>query len=347
MLYENQRGWFFFGNPLFSSQSLLNFDPPAWVNAYGKSSAVNITNAQVPDPLWQWVWHTWYVDMSPDVDEDGWQYSFMFQNKFHWHGTHPWIHSFVRRRRWIRKRVRMSQRVEGVTEGGKAAPEPHRFNQDYFTIHSTAAEPNRRESLTPYPASTGLSSPTEPTVAEENEIDNVPSLLRALKRDPLDRTKIRHVLQFVDRSTGDALDDFPSGIPQILSLFLYQSSRRRLLSEMLRKIGSAEEHRAEHERRGKAEFANEKRRIDGLLRGVEAAEREVQRLEYWSDVRDVVRKGETFGAVKGKKDGIAGGLGAEWDHGWVGLDASGADGEEADLRDAVKGGKRKGKEKGR
>src|ERR1700753_615986 len=70
ILYENQRGTFLCGLPFFSSASLLNFDPPPWVTETHAPSAVDITNAQVPDPSWEWDWKTWYVDMSRDVDEE-------------------------------------------------------------------------------------------------------------------------------------------------------------------------------------------------------------------------------------------------------------------------------------
>lgn len=75
ILYENQRGWFIFGIPLFSNKALWNLriDPAPWQDAKFRPSAVNITNAQVPDPSWVWDWNSWYVDMSLDVDEEGWQ----------------------------------------------------------------------------------------------------------------------------------------------------------------------------------------------------------------------------------------------------------------------------------
>ncbi|KAL8779883.1 MAG: hypothetical protein Q9194_001204 [Teloschistes cf. exilis] len=61
ILYENQRGWFLFGIPLYSANSLLNLDPAPWQTSEFKDSAVNITNAQVPDPSWEWAWRTWRV----------------------------------------------------------------------------------------------------------------------------------------------------------------------------------------------------------------------------------------------------------------------------------------------
>ena len=59
ILYENQRGAFWCGIPLYSSKSLLNFDPAGWQTSSFLDSPVNITNAQVPDPTWRWAWRTW------------------------------------------------------------------------------------------------------------------------------------------------------------------------------------------------------------------------------------------------------------------------------------------------
>jgi hypothetical protein len=69
VLYENQRGWFVFGIPLFSSKALWNFrvDPAPWVDSKFRPSAVNITNAQVPDPSWMWDWKSWYVAVQPAI----------------------------------------------------------------------------------------------------------------------------------------------------------------------------------------------------------------------------------------------------------------------------------------
>lgn len=223
VLYENQRGAFFFGYPLFSSNSLLNFDPPAWLNAQGKPSSVNITNAQVPDPSWEWAWTTWYVDMSSDVDEQGWQYSFMFQNKFPWHGTHPWLHSFVRRRRWIRQRVRKHRAGH---DGRSGAPtnlrEAHKLNSDYFTIHPAST---RGTSITPGATSFAASSSAwrqEPDGKQEDndDVDSIGQLRRRLRAVKVDREKIRLVLQFMDQGGQD--------------LFYLSEEVRALLGQVMR-----------------------------------------------------------------------------------------------------------------
>ena len=203
VMYENQRGAFFFGIPLFSSRSLLNLDPSPWLDGHFKPSAVDITNAQVPDPSWEWDWRTWYVDMSRDVDEEGWEYSFSFQKNFSWHGTHPWFHSFVRRRRWLRRRIRRKHR--------SAADKAHAMNPDYFTIHTSRAKSpvsslgtsSKRSHSARRPGSTwGARSWMDPE--EELVIQDVPALMKALRQASIDREKIVHLKTFLENG-GDEL----------------------------------------------------------------------------------------------------------------------------------------------
>lgn len=189
VLYENQRGWFFFGIPLYSASSLLNFDPPSWLSADFKPSAVNITNAQVPDPSWEWVWKQWYVDMSYDVDDEGWQYSFSFASRFSWHGTHPWFHSFARRRRWLRKRSKRKTHSQ--------VNNAHMLTSDYFTIHPGAGE-------------SGASSPRavardETGLADQGDvpIDHIANLMVSLKQAAVDREKIDAVREFIAAGGDD------------------------------------------------------------------------------------------------------------------------------------------------
>lgn len=196
ILYENQRGWFFFGIPLYSHSSLLNFDPPAWMTQDKRPSAVNITNAQVPDPSWEWAWRTWYVDMSGDVDEQGWQYAFSFTTS-KWHGTHPWFHSFVRRRRWVRLRTKALERRHRGQSGFEQA---HMLNEDYFTIHSSKAR-GREQSLAGL-SRVGTGFLSRVGTAEEEpqteEISDIPSLLRAMKQTSIDRERIDALKKFVN-----------------------------------------------------------------------------------------------------------------------------------------------------
>ena len=201
-LYENQRGWFVFGIPLYSHSSLLNFDPSPWVTRDMRDSPVNITNAQLPDPSWQWAWQTWYVDMSADVDEQGWQYSFSFSSSA-WHGSHPWFHSFVRRRRWVRLRMKRGSLERYGDRGRSGLEEAHMLAADYFTIHS-----GRRRSVGSRVPSTYLLSQTTTKVDEEppllEEIGNIPTLMYALKSAIVDREKIDALKRFIEEG-GDEI----------------------------------------------------------------------------------------------------------------------------------------------
>ncbi|KAF3490976.1 meiotically up-regulated 65 protein [Arthroderma uncinatum] len=218
VLYENQRGWFCFGKPIFSKNSLLNLDPPAWMTGSLEQSPVTIANAQVPDPSWEWDWKTWYVDMSYDVDEEGWQYSFSFASKFAWHGTHPWCHSFVRRRRWLRRRVRKSKHrpEKGIVGLGSIGSREHSITSaggagtTYTGHHSGMSHEDWEERIAP------------------EDITNVAVLSKAIRIATLDRERIDAVKEFIHRGR-DELVLLEDKMPDIMSMLLFHSSRRQLI----------------------------------------------------------------------------------------------------------------------
>jgi len=317
ILYENQRGSFFFGLPLFSSKSLLNFDPKPWVNANKKASPVNITNAQVPDPDWEWAWKSWYVDMSRDVDEEGWEYSFSFQNGFNWHGNHPWFHSFVRRRRWLRKRIRKhAHHGDGRDASKKHVSEAHMLTAEYFTIHASRTR-SVNSSKAPSSAASGggrLHQHDEYDKEEQSEVRDIASLFVYLRKASIDREKLVLVRKFVANATDD-LYYLAEQMHHIMALFVFQNSRRRLLAILMEQFNEASEHRKRHEDRDEAEGAKEKERIDNLLKAVHAAEQEVKDLEYWSDIQQIARSGHAPGVADGSH---------MWpSKQWQGLDPSG------------------------
>lgn len=233
VLYENQRGWFFFGIPFYSSRSLLQFDPPAWVNKDHRESPVNITNAQLPDPSWEWAWPTWYVDMSDDVDEEGWQYSFSFLPKCGWHGTHSWFHSYVRRRRWVRLRVKKHARLKNGTDQTDFHM-AHLLNEDYFTIHSqtlASVEPSiAPATATNVPSSSYIRRDLgqSPERDAEDNIDNIPRLLEVMKNAIVDREKIEALRKFLAQGR-DELYYLPDKVPEVLGLFVFRTSRWQFL----------------------------------------------------------------------------------------------------------------------
>ncbi|KAL2826985.1 hypothetical protein BDW59DRAFT_59178 [Aspergillus cavernicola] len=271
ILYENQRGWFFFGIPLYSARSLLNIDPSPWMNADGKRSFVNITNAQVPDPSWEWVWRTWYVDMSGDVDEQGWQYGFSFAASS-WHGTHPFCHSFVRRRRWVRLRVKRASERRRARTGLEMA---HRLTEDYFTIHS-AVKSKRASGADGLSRTTSvdLARAAEAVEAEElEEIRNIPTLMYALKAAIVDREKLDAVRMFVEDG-GDELYYLDGKISEIMARFVYQTSRWQLLTLLNDTIQALSLKEQEQDSdTNKQETETNQRKQENLLRAADTAKR--------------------------------------------------------------------------
>ncbi|KAJ1944856.1 hypothetical protein GGF37_001995, partial [Kickxella alabastrina] len=106
VLFECQRGFNFLGKANFSTKLLHPMDPPPWCDPSMKLTLPNVHSFQLPDPSWEWVSPRWLIDMTLDVDEDGWQYATRFSNAT-WHGRHSAAKSFVRRRRWLRLRRRL------------------------------------------------------------------------------------------------------------------------------------------------------------------------------------------------------------------------------------------------
>ncbi|EEP82018.1 predicted protein [Uncinocarpus reesii 1704] len=282
VLYENQRGMFFFGIPYYSEKSLLNLDPTAWLTKNFEMSPVDITNAQLPDPSWEWDWKTWYIDMSYDVDEEGWQYSFSFASRFAWHGTHPWFHSFVRRRRWLRKRVK-----KGTKELRRIMTEDR--SQAYSTIDEFLTSRTASRTREPSICREGTSHVStiqqdQEDVISPDEITNPVTLLKAVKRAALDREKIEAVKAFVHMG-GEELAYLEETLPEILSLLLFHTSRRQLADFLL----SAIEEIPEDTKDEKAQ-----RRRSNLVKAVGATYRQYKGLEFWGDV------GSEIAAVKGK-----------------------------------------------
>ena len=285
VLYENQRGWWACGIPLYSSNSLLQFDAAAWQTSTFQDSPVNITNAQVPDPSWRWAWKSWYVDMSYDVDEEGWQYSFSFNSQFAWHGNHPWYHSYVRRRRWLRKRVKKGS-IMMSNQTGKMK-DAHRLNPDYFTIHPSGHDRSRGSSAdratTNGSSLTGALAGASEADDDIQEIEDIAALLAALKKARMDREKITSVKIFLDQG-GEELHYLADTMPTILDDLVHQSSRRQLQLVLLQGLDAATKARKESEG-DKDEDGSSKRRVENILKAVHAANVHENDVEYWSDLR--------------------------------------------------------------
>ena len=303
VLYENQRGSFFCGIPLYSSKSLLNFDPSPWQTANFQDSPVNITNFQLPDPSWTWNWKTWYVDMSHDVDEEGWEYSFSFNKAYAWHGNHPWLFSFTRRRRWLRKRVKIQQQRRDNKKG--KALEPHLLNEDYFTIHTGRGNRSRESSAdrttTNRSSFTNAHNAPNDDESDLDEISNIAQLLKALRRARVDREKISVFKRFLSEG-GDELIYLPQSMPEITNFFVHQTSLRQLQACLLEslddatksQLASGDSKGREPAKEGDATDDEARQRfIDNLLKAIQAAGVHVNDLDYWSDLQAKATSSDT------------------------------------------------------
>ncbi|KAI4257338.1 MAG: hypothetical protein LQ352_001688 [Teloschistes flavicans] len=306
ILYENQRGWFLFGIPLYSANSLLNLDPAAWQTSDFKDSAVNITNAQVPDPSWEWAWRTWYVDMSHDVDEEGWEYSFSFQSRFAWHGSHPWFHSFARRRRWLRKRAK--RHSSNITGGKGTLKDSHHLNADYFTIHGAkrdrSPESSQEATLAHRSSYTGYDGHESDSDEDVNDIPNVVALLAVLKKASVDREDIAAVRTFLAQG-GEELHYLADKMDEIMGLLIYQNSRQQLFNYILEALETAKSTEAgEDQEQGFDQEAID-RKMSNLTKALEASRAYLDGMQYWQDSpqdEKVDGSGPTVAPAFGKGD---------------------------------------------
>lgn len=304
ILYENQRGAFLCGIPLFASKALGNLDPPPWTNFAHKASPTDITTAQPPDPSWEWAWPEWRINHDEGVDEEGWEYSFAFSKRFSWHGP-TWWNSFVRRRAWIRMRVKK--------DTGYVQEDPSLLNAEYFAVRpasvaSAARSPSRAGSRRVSKVSTANSQTAEFEELEQPDIEDIESLLHVLRASRIDREKIEAVENYLDHA-GDDFASLAGEMHEIMSLFIFQASRRLLLTRLA--------HLHAHTLRMIDEGDSSeqlRRKADNLTAAIKHADEEVRRLEYWSDIKEMVVGGETKGAMEHCEG---------WDERWRGLDTSG------------------------
>ncbi|KAK3903945.1 hypothetical protein C8A05DRAFT_32282 [Staphylotrichum tortipilum] len=287
ILYENQRGGFLCGMALFSSMALGNLDPPAWTNYAHRPSPTDVTTAQVPDPSWEWAWPEWQINHDEGMDEDGWEYSFAFAKGFSWHKA-QWWNSFVRRRAWIRKRVKKN--------AGYIAQDPLLLNPEYFSVRPSSElardrSPSRASSV----ANVEGTGPQQQQ-QRQPEIEDIDELLRVLRESRIDREKIEAVDNYL-ANARDNLRGLEEIMHEIMALFVFQASRRVLLSKLTEVYDKAS---ADSKNQSSADPGLDER-VRNLAAAVKHADEEVRRLEYWSDVKGMAEEGSSKGAPNGKQ----------------------------------------------
>lgn len=138
------------------------------------------------------------------------------------------------------------------------------------------------------------------------DIEDIRMLLQVLRSARIDRERREAVENYVEHAID--LTELQHEMHEIMSLFIFQQSRRQLLSYLMQK----------HEETAKAweedkslELKHRKEALDAATRH---AEEEVCKLAYWSDVKQMAESGELRDVVDSCE-----GLG---DDPWIGLDKS-------------------------
>lgn len=271
-------------------------------NAYHKPSPTDIHTSQVPDPTWEWAGAEWQVNHQEGVDEGGWEYSFAFSKLFNWHGPN-WSNSFVRRRAWVRKRVR--KRPEDVSA------DPHMLNGDYFSIRPVSARSNQAShKSTASMASIATSSMSGVSSAEMDQapshIEDLDTLLEVLRGARIDREKLEAAKNYLENAHD--LERLNEGVHEIMSIFVFQASRRLLLSHLA----------TLYEDTNKALAGGETPELQARHKSLQAslrhAEEEVAKLAYWSDIKDMAESRGARPVFDKGEEGPAD---------WEGLDRSG------------------------
>ncbi|KAF9344845.1 hypothetical protein BGX26_003829 [Mortierella sp. AD094] len=231
-LYQHQRGVFIFGTPKFSSKSLLPVDPDEWTDDRFETSLMDITDFAVPDPTWEWVHKTWLVDMTGDVDEDGWEYAMTFHGS-PWHGkpgplperTYP---ASINSATWTKLDV--SQYLD----------DPSPFLPD------DPSDDSSDENLQPH------------LLRPPKHLDPV-DLFKILKKARSDREKLAYTAQYVVRYPGH-LVDLEKRSAEYLNLFDYETSRREFLSLLVAYSGAKTE--AIEESASHLEFFSDRKKLN-------------------------------------------------------------------------------------
>lgn len=190
------------------------------------------------------------------------------------------------------------------------------MNADYFTIHSgrvrgsspdSSEDRSLRQRDSRYdgaprirPASTwderkdrgDNKQPDE----EDADLSSIPALRKALRTAAIDRERMALVRRFIDEG-GDELHYLADEVPHIMSLFVFQTSRRQLLTILSDKYDELDElkWKSADERGNTDEDAN--RRLEDLRNAMRVADSQCKKLEYWSDMKDAVGQGDTLTGV--------------------------------------------------
>jgi hypothetical protein len=152
--------------------------------------------------------------------------------------------------------------------------------------------------------------------SHDEEIRDIERLMHVLKTCRIDRERMEAVENFI-KNGGEQLFYLKDHMREIMNQFVFQASRRLLLDH-LSQIHNETVSRRDKERDGGKEAPEDDQKVENLDAAIHAADEQVKRLEYWSDIRELVEEGKTRGGVDDSKG---------WsEEKWTGVDGSGPSG---------------------
>lgn len=142
---------------------------------------------------------------------------------------------------------------------------------------------------------------------EKPDIEDIDALMAILTRSRIDREKIEAVENFLEHG-GDELVHLQHRMHDIMAIFVFQASRRILLAKLNEVFEETQQALKEND------TGILQRRSNNLNGAIRHADEECRQLEYWSDVKKLVREGKSTTATD-KCEG--------WTEDWRGVDQSG------------------------
>lgn len=205
---ESERGILVMGSRLFTENALMPLDPAHYSSLDGEALGSALTDYEIPDESWVWLWSRWYVDMTADVDDHGWCYSWRFRSR-HWRGHHRILRSFVRQRMWKRPRIKRAALARLLAA------------QERDPLRDAGADGPEDDAL--------LDAAAEPFQQVRAE------LLRALEPCRNDREKVDAILKYMEEHPGEA-DFFSQSRDFLMGTLMFPVSRKALDEKVTRRF---------------------------------------------------------------------------------------------------------------
>lgn len=168
------------------------------------------------------------------------------------------------------------------------------LNPDYFTVRPASQRNSIGSSLNSRRGSrSNMSQMSSSSSREKIDISDIVTLMQTLRRARIDREKREAVESYLEHATD--LDSLESEMHEIMSLFVFQASRRMLLCNLMTKYDEAQQELT------KNESTELRQRKDALDAAVRHADEEVRKLAYWSDIKHMVANGESRFSAEGDR----------------------------------------------